>query len=242
MNTKPLISFYVIACNQQNFVAEAVGGALAQTWMPLEVVLSDDCSDDATFEIMQNMAREYRGPHSIVLNQNEKRLGVGAHINKIIQLCRGEWIVASAGDDLSVPERTFTLYSHWAAQGKRASLVYSNILETKENGTLWYARDFRREFSRGWAHEKLSWDYHQRLAQQTPPVHGASFAYPRCIFDDFGPLWDGVVFEDNVLNWRAELCGGVSLCTDYLVRHRNHTGQLTNLYSRQAIEEADMRR
>ena len=106
-------------------MAEAVAGALTQTWTPLEVVLSDDCSNDATFEIMQSMAREYKGPHSIVLNRNEKRLGVGAHINRIIQLCRGDWIVASAGDDVSMPERTVRLYGHWAVQGKKAGLVYS---------------------------------------------------------------------------------------------------------------------
>src|SRR5574340_1123723 len=135
MNIKPLISFYVISCNQERFVADAIAGALAQTWTPLEVVLSDDCSNDATFEIMKDMVQAYKGPHSIVLNRNEKRLGVGAHINKIIQLCRGEWIVASAGDDVSLPERTFTLYSHWIAQGKIAGLVYSNIIETKEDGS-----------------------------------------------------------------------------------------------------------
>ncbi|MEW6406693.1 MAG: glycosyltransferase family A protein [Chloroflexota bacterium] len=96
-----MINFYIIAYNQERFVAEAVAGALAQTYSPLEVVLSDECSDDRTFAIMQDMARAFKGPHKIVLNRNEKHLGVGAHINRILELCTGDWIVASAGDDVS---------------------------------------------------------------------------------------------------------------------------------------------
>lgn len=238
MSVCHIVSFYVIACNQERFIREAVSGALAQTWTPLEVVLSDDCSDDNTFGIMQKMAEDYSGPHRIVLNRNEKRFGVGAHINRIVELCSGEWIVASAGDDVSVPERTARLYEEWQRDGGRAGLVYSNLIEIREDGSDWYAHDFRKAVHGAPA----QWDYKLKLLRLSPPVHGAAFAYPRRTFDDFGPLWDGVVFEDNVLNWRAELTGGVLLCEDYLVRHRNHPGQITNRYSREALIDADNRR
>ncbi len=242
MDDKPLISFYVVAYNQEKFIAEAVSGALAQAWSPLEIVLSDDCSDDATFEIMKTMANDYKGSHSIVLNRNERNLGVGAHINRIIQLCKGEWIVASAGDDVSAPERTQRLYEWWTVHGCKAGLVYSNIIEIDEEGAILYERDFQNEVPGGCRGRHLHWDYRERLEMKTPPVHGAAFAYHRRLFDDFGPLWDGVVFEDGVLNWRAEITGGITLCTDYLVRHRNHSKQLTNLYSKTALMDADTRR
>ena len=41
---RPLVTFYVIAYNQSRFVREAVESALAQTYSPLEILLSDDCS------------------------------------------------------------------------------------------------------------------------------------------------------------------------------------------------------
>jgi glycosyltransferase involved in cell wall biosynthesis len=233
-----LISFYIIACNQERFIREAVAGALAQTWTPLEVMLSDDCSDDSTFSVMEEMVQFYSGPHRIVLNRNEKRLGVGAHINRVLQLCTGEWIVASAGDDVSAPERIARLYEEWQLDGCRAGLIYSNLIETLQDGGDWYARDFRKEAPDG----QVRWNWTLKLSGSTPPVHGATFAYPRRTFEEFGPLWDGIVFEDNVLNWRAELSGGVLLCPDYLVRHRNHSGQVTNRYSRQALLDAGNRR
>ncbi|HWY76817.1 MAG TPA: glycosyltransferase family A protein, partial [Verrucomicrobiae bacterium] len=63
--TRPLLTFAVCSFNQERFIGEAVEAALAQTYAPLEVVLSDDCSKDKTFEIMRGLAASYRGPHSI---------------------------------------------------------------------------------------------------------------------------------------------------------------------------------
>ena len=42
---RPLISFVVLAYNQESFIREAIEGALTQTYSPLEIVFSDDCSD-----------------------------------------------------------------------------------------------------------------------------------------------------------------------------------------------------
>ena len=242
MRAKPLITFYVIACNQENLVGEAVEAALAQTYSPLEVLLSDDCSDDATFQVMSKLAEKYQGPHIVTLRRNELRLGVGAHINRIIKAAKGEWIVASAGDDVSLPERTEVLYSLWVENGSTAGLIYSNMLEVLEDGSLWYERDFRTEVPDGQNCSFLAWNYEQRLEGRLPPVHGASFAYPRRTFDEFGPLWEGIVFEDDVLNRRAEMRGGVLLCSSFLVRHRNHRQQLTNTYSKSALLDAVSRR
>lgn len=46
-------SFVVLAYNQQDSIAEAMRAALAQDYPPIEVLISDDCSTDCTFEIMQ---------------------------------------------------------------------------------------------------------------------------------------------------------------------------------------------
>ena len=40
----PLVTFALFAYNQERYVREAVEGAFAQTYQPLEIILSDDCS------------------------------------------------------------------------------------------------------------------------------------------------------------------------------------------------------
>ncbi len=67
---RPLVTFYVITYNQARFVREAVESALAQTYSPIEILLSDDCSTDGTFEIIQETVKGYSGPHTVILNRN----------------------------------------------------------------------------------------------------------------------------------------------------------------------------
>src|SRR6185369_3255547 len=93
---KPLLTFAIAALNQERFIREAVEAAFAQTYSPLEIVLSDDHSEDRTFEIMKEMAAAYRGPHPVILNQNSSRRSLGDHINRIVEISHGELIVGAA--------------------------------------------------------------------------------------------------------------------------------------------------
>src|SRR6056297_466684 len=96
---RPLVTFAVIAYNQERFIREAIEGAFAQTYQPLEIILSDDCSPDSTFEIMQEMAAAYGGPHGVILNRNQSNLGIVPHIDRVMTIVTGEFIVINAGDD-----------------------------------------------------------------------------------------------------------------------------------------------
>ena len=64
-NEKPLVTFPLFAFNQEQYIREAIEGAFAQTYEPLEISLSDDVSSDDTFEIKVQMANEYSGVHSV---------------------------------------------------------------------------------------------------------------------------------------------------------------------------------
>ena len=65
ISQRPLVTFALFAYNQERFIREAIEGAFAQTYEPLEIILSDDCSADRTFEIIQENAAAYLGPHSV---------------------------------------------------------------------------------------------------------------------------------------------------------------------------------
>src|SRR6056297_3729012 len=93
---RPLVTFAVIAYNQERYIREAIEGAFAQTYHPLEIILSDDCSSDRTYQIMKEMAAAYDGPHKVVLNRNEPNLGVVPHIDRVMNLVRGDFIVVNA--------------------------------------------------------------------------------------------------------------------------------------------------
>lgn len=113
MNEKPLVTFALFAYNQEKYIREAVKGAFAQTYSPLEIILSDDCSTDRTFEIIREMAASYQGPHKIILNCNDSNMGLGPHLFNVARMASGELFIAAAGDDVSFADRTHTTVSNW---------------------------------------------------------------------------------------------------------------------------------
>lgn len=103
---RPLVTFALFAYNQEKYIREAVEGAFSQTYEPLEIILSDDCSSDRTFEIMQEMAAEYEGLHEVRVRRNQCNLGIADHFNTIVEESNGKFMVVAAGDDISFSERT----------------------------------------------------------------------------------------------------------------------------------------
>src|SRR5678815_2859442 len=134
-NNRPLITYLVAAYNQEGFIREAVESAFAQTYSPLEIIISDDCSSDRTFEIATEMAKAYRGPHKILLNRNSTNLGISAHCNRIMELTHGELVVAAAGDDISVPHRTEVVFQAWEQSGRKATSIFSSYETILGDGT-----------------------------------------------------------------------------------------------------------
>ena len=106
LRPRPLVSFILLAYNQERYIHQAIDGALSQAYSPLEIILSDDCSPDRTFAIMQEKASAYVGPHEIVLNRNSQNLGLGRHYSRAMELAHGEIVELAAGDDISLPSRT----------------------------------------------------------------------------------------------------------------------------------------
>ena len=210
---KPLISFAVVAYNQARFVREAVEGAFSQTYSPLEIILSDDCSSDSTFEIMQAMAAEYAGPHRIILNRNTRNIGIGAHINRIMELSRGDLIVGAASDDISLPERTSEIYQAWLDSGEKAFSLDSAYEIIDESGSS-LGGSLLRDPSR----EQPLLLFSKTL---TNLVSGCSHAWHRKVFDVFGPLPD-ITSEDIAIPPRSVLLGGIFHVAKPLLKYRIH--------------------
>ena len=49
-------------------------------------------------------------------------MGIGAHINVLMEMCEGELVVVGGGDDISRPERVAVLVQKWLEYGKPAAI------------------------------------------------------------------------------------------------------------------------
>jgi glycosyltransferase involved in cell wall biosynthesis len=212
-DSKPLVTFALVAYNQEHFIAEAVAGALSQTFSPLEIIISDDCSTDHTFKIIQEQVAEYRGPHKIRLNQNERNIGFGSHINRVMEMATGTLIVVAAGDDVSLHNRVERLYSVYNSSGRKAMSIFSNAIVIDESGNkeqLCGQKIDPQTLSLYW------------LAKHMGGAMGCSHAWDRRLFDLFGPMDKEVIHEDVVISFRAALLGKIEYLNEVLVLYRRH--------------------
>jgi glycosyltransferase involved in cell wall biosynthesis len=224
-DTRPLVTFALFAYNQERYIREAVKGAFSQTYEPLEIVLSDDCSTDCTYAIMQELVRDYNGSHSVTLNRNVNNLGIAAHLNKVVELSHGHLLVESAGDDISLPNRTERLYVEWAAHRCVAGCVFSNAEvideESRPQGLLFES-----------APTPLAVTPADYLRYGDCWVAGATNAFSIELYKRFGPMPARVIHEDHILAFRALLLDGTVYIPDVLVKYRRHSGNTYNATSK----------
>ena len=216
-----LVTFTVFAYNQENLIREAVESAFAQTYEPLEIVLSDDCSADRTFEIMCEMAAGYEGPHTVRVVQNPKNFGVLEHAMVRGKEACGDIFVGAAGDDVSEPERTTEIVDAFGSK-PGVGCVYSAVSVIDGNGIV---LDMHKRF------ELLTDGIIPRAPRATNfHVPGCSAAYRKWVLDP--PISDGFkgYAEDLVFSLYLALEGAEIVNLDLpLVKYRAHADALTHV-------------
>lgn len=210
---RPLVTFAVFAYNQEKYIREAVEGAFSQTYEPLEIVLSDDCSSDRTFEIMQEMAAAYRGPHRIITRRSEVNLGTALHFSAVATLSKGELLIVAAGDDISLPKRSTQLTKRWMASNKQASLIHSTLIEFSNENSI--EKEVKLIIKQNSIIDIKWYLKNKSLAALSPTC-----AYSKKIFAEFPDLIGGSIIEDGPLSFRSILKGGFAFVNEPLVRQR----------------------
>lgn len=221
MSKNPLVSFCLICYNQENYISEAIEGAFRQQYSPLEIIISDDCSSDSTFEIVKKMAKEYQGPHHLILNRNPSNIGLTGNVNYVFSRAKGIYVVLAAGDDISLPERTSL--SVQLTQAHPASHVISLGLCSFSNSQP--PRLEKPNASQEQQVEKFS--INDYLQGRCKNGSGASRIYSRSIFEIFGPIEANCPTEDSTLLLRGLLLGEISVSAYTGVYYRTHDTNLS---------------
>ena len=131
---KALVSILIPAFNAQEWIADTLRSALAQTWENIEIIVVDDGSTDQT----QAIARQFESKGVRVATQ--KNQGAAAARNKAFSLCKGDYIQWLDADDLLAPDKIRLQMEALGSSGNR------RILLSSEFGKFMYRYD-RAEFT-----------------------------------------------------------------------------------------------
>lgn len=92
------VSIAMVTYRHERFIAQAIESVLAQrTNFDFELVIGEDCSPDATREIVRAYAEKY--PDRIRLQLPEKNIGLTRNLSRTIDACRGKYVAWLEGDD-----------------------------------------------------------------------------------------------------------------------------------------------
>ena len=97
------ISVAMATYNAEVYIEDQLASILAQTRLPDEMVIFDDCSTDATFRICQNFANT--APFPVIFHQNRNNLGFGDNFLACAERCTGSWILFCDQDDIWTPNK-----------------------------------------------------------------------------------------------------------------------------------------
>jgi glycosyltransferase involved in cell wall biosynthesis len=217
-NDNILVTFVVFAFNQETYIREAIEGAFSQTYNPLEIILSDDCSTDKTHQIMRDMAEAYNGPHEVIVRRNYSNLGFSDHINNVIYVCSGDYVVWAAGDDISLPLRVESLIYPCL---KKPNIIgtYSDIEEidlmSRSSGKI-------RRKSHQKNHPSIMDVIFRRFS-----VNTQSYCFNKEVFQRYPKLNSDLTYEAPCMTLRALLAGNVEYVPKITVKYRIGSGVST---------------
>jgi len=103
MKSNSTISIALATYNGGAFLQEQLDSLASQFLLPMELVVSDDGSDDQTLDIVLNFSKT--SPFPVKLVQNRERLGYGANFLNAASICKGTHVAFCDQDDVWLPHK-----------------------------------------------------------------------------------------------------------------------------------------
>ncbi len=136
-----LVSVLIPTYNSAKYITATLDSVFYQTYPHIELIISDDCSSDNTFELCSTWIEEHKSRFSrTILVKTTSNAGIaGNYNNALAHIEGGEWIKCLDSDDLLKPKciETFVKASQ---QRSNIDVWYSGWEQISEEGIV-----FRRD-------------------------------------------------------------------------------------------------
>jgi glycosyltransferase involved in cell wall biosynthesis len=212
---RPLITVILACFNQEQFVGEAVDGLLEQTYAPLETVVVDDCSTDATADVIRSrLARHPRG-RDVHFVSNERNLTGPVCCRMALSITKGPLVLISHGDDVMLPEMVAEIADVWLREN--VSLVSANAL---------YIDDHSKSLNRMYVGLETQPDISFETLARDGANHSCfmpTMAFERDLYSAFGWPHDLLGAADIMFPFYAHLRKGVRFIRKPLLKYRVHS-------------------
>jgi glycosyltransferase involved in cell wall biosynthesis len=194
LKASPLISIKIVSYNNAPFIGKAIQSALDQSCKDVELIIIDDCSDDASLDVIRSFTDQ-----RITLLINERSIGKLASSKRADQACRGKYLCLLDTNDYFHIDKLAQQVAYME-QNPAADLVTTLWQEVDENGSHvgGKANRFVRpaDFNKP---ETWIWENHLCLS---------SVLFNRVVHDKFWDYDSGLYRTNDWSNWIRFLANG----------------------------------
>ena len=210
------VAFVVLSRNKERHVARAVRSVLAQTFSPMEILISDQGSVDGSKAEIARAVAGYNGDNKIRVldapaDQPFSMYGLNNHISWAVAQTDADVILLTSADDLADPERT-----------TRTVKAYRDTGASAVGTAMWFSAPDSDSPAERTAHP----DADGMLGPDTVLLQrvggSSSMSFARDLFEKYGPL-EGCICSDVAVPFWATLERGYYWLRDELHIYLRHT-------------------
>lgn len=227
MQNSRLVSIAMATYNGAKYLREQLDSIYAQTYRQFEVVVTDDCSTDATISIL----KEYQIKYGLKYFTNAHTLGFVKNFERAISLCEGDYIALSDQDDVWLPRKIEILYNEMITceitNPDKPIIVHHDVYivdeNLKNNGVRFI----------NWRGNVFGLN---NFLFGNPKVQGASSMFNRKLKEICFPLPVSVPLHDLYISYVCECFGIRKYISEPLMLYRQHANNQIGVISHSIYE------
>lgn len=218
-----MISVVMCTYNGAKYLKEQIDSILQQTIADFELVVCDDCSDDGTWEILQDYASSN---DKIRVCRNERNLGFLKNYEKALGLASGEYVAMSDQDDIWMPNHLEVLMK---LLGEKTIACGNSLLVDENGGSLGMTLKEQEDLT---VVSDNPMDVALSIMVYRNPFQGAAMLFRRSFLEKALPIPEGVKYHDSWFAALACFMEGISYTDETILKYRLHGGNQSGLHKK----------
>ena len=235
-----LFSVVVTTYNQQDTLVETLESIKVQTYKPIELVISDDCSTDETLNIADKWLSDNKNRFTNTkIVKTQVNSGISANVSNGLKNANGEFLKYMAGDDLLLPYAVESM-SEFLTQNPNARFCISKIKDFYTyKGKYFYGRIRPYKNTEKFFLRLKTADEQFRILSNDTITPAVGSFFRKSVFEEKGYPDEDIRYTDDYAIWLKLNRNGETLfylpkLTAYWRRHRNSTS-MKNAFDVQAL-------
>ena len=224
---RPRVTVVVTSYNQEQWIEQALDSVAAQTEQRLQLIVTDDGSQDGSCERISSWIERHPGG---VLVASEQNVGLPAVLNLALPLFEGQYVVVLNGDDWMDPQRIQRQAEFLDRAGEEVGLAYCDLRVVDADGTA-----TGETFPPPSVERREGKVLHHLIAH--PMIGMGSVMVRREVFDAIGPWDETLVADDFDFLLRVAAAGfEFAYLAESIVNYRQYGSSLTGGRSAELVD------